>query len=80
MLLEIDKRQFHNDKLLSIFQLVKGERLWKEMDKSVENLKTFYIQQLTVRKNFVLKTNIFFDLLFFFNLNKKFLDLVGSVV
>ena len=62
MLLEIDIRQFHNDKLLYIFQLVKGERLWKEMDKSVENLKTFYIQQLTVRKNFVLKTNIFFDL------------------
>jgi len=30
-------------------ELVKGERLWKEMDKSVENLKTFYIQQLTVR-------------------------------
>jgi len=30
-------------------EVVKGEKLWLEMEKCVERLKTFYIQQLTVR-------------------------------
>jgi len=32
-------------------QIVNGEKLWREMDKSVEALKTFYVQNLTVRSS-----------------------------
>jgi len=32
-------------------QIVNGEKLWREMDKTVEALKTFYVQNLTVRSS-----------------------------